>query len=91
MSTRTAREPVEKLWQEVNRLSEEVEQVKQQVWIVIQAHRQPVAVPDDEEIDTELRALVGIDPPLSLSEERKELRRILAEKPRAKLFCAKQP
>lgn len=80
MPARSGAEPVERLWREVNRLSEEVEQVRQQVWKVMKARRQPSTVPDDEEGDAELRALVGIDPPLSLSEERKELRRILVEK-----------
>jgi hypothetical protein len=81
MPAPTAAQPVEKLWQQVNRLSEEVEDMKQQIWNVMRARRRPVVVPHDAEVDTELRALVGIDPPLSSSQERAELRRILARKP----------
>jgi len=80
MPAKMAAEPVEKLWHEVNRLSEEVEQVKQRVWRVVRARRRPSPVPRDGGVDPELRALVGIDPPLSLREERTELRWILAEK-----------
>jgi hypothetical protein len=71
---------VERVWRQVNRLSDEVEQVRRQVWELIQAQRKPPTVPDDEDVDPDLRALVGIDPPLLLNEERKELRRILAKR-----------
>lgn len=35
---------------------------------------------EEDEVDIELRALVGIDPPLALEEERKELHRALGRK-----------
>ena len=34
----------------------------------------------DEDVDPELRALVGIDAPLGLEEERKELRRAISQR-----------
>ena len=34
----------------------------------------------DEDVDPELRALVGIDAPLALEEERKELRRAISQR-----------
>ncbi|MBI3952245.1 MAG: hypothetical protein HY314_17485 [Acidobacteria bacterium] len=79
MATRGDSLPIEKLWQQVNRLSEEVEQVKREVWALVQARRAPLAAPKGE-VDDDLRALVGIDPPLSLRQERKELKRIVARR-----------
>jgi predicted DNA-binding antitoxin AbrB/MazE fold protein len=35
---------------------------------------------EEDEVDAELRALVGIDPPLALEEERKELHRAFVRK-----------
>jgi len=71
---------VQRLFQQINRLSEDLDQLKQQAWRIAQAHRTKAIVPENEDVDAELRALVGIDPPMSLTEERRELKRILAKR-----------
>jgi division protein CdvB (Snf7/Vps24/ESCRT-III family) len=79
-STRNAQPSVKRLWQQINRLSGDVERMKKQVEELMRGHPAPLTAPEDEDLDNELRSLVGTDPPLSLRKERKELRRIVVRR-----------
>lgn len=73
--------PLDELRRRIDQLSAELEELRGLVAGMQRTEIAAVTSPEaGEAADAELRALVGIDPPLSRSRERKEMRRILARR-----------